>query len=117
MTTPIITTLLYLSFAIAEVESNHNATAHNLKEDAVGCMQIRPICVREGQRIGLNFTLEDRWDCKKSKLFFIKYQIKKGMTNPEEIARKWNGGGKGMTMEATLPYWEKVQDALSKFKR
>jgi hypothetical protein len=26
MTTPIITTLLYLSFAIAEVESNHNGT-------------------------------------------------------------------------------------------
>jgi hypothetical protein len=112
--TELIIKLIFLSFAISEVESNNNPCAYNIKEDAVGCMQIRPICVREGQRIGLDFSLEDRWDCEKSRQFFVYFQIKKGLTNPEEIARKWNGGGKGMIMESTKLYWKKVKINLDK---
>jgi hypothetical protein len=110
-------TLFYLTHAICEVESNHNATAHNAKEDAVGCMQIRPICVKEGQRLGIDFTLADRWDCSKSKTFFIQMQIVRGLSEPEEIARRWNGGGNGMRMESTRGYWRKVKAVMKRERR
>jgi len=91
-----------LSHAVAQVESRGNACAYNKAEDAAGCMQIRPIMVAEAQRLGLNFTLDDRWDCEKSKALFVAIQIVKGRTDPEEMARCWNGGPRGMQKESTL---------------
>ena len=102
---------LILSVPIAQVESNGNPCAYNKAEDAAGCMQIRPITVKEAQRLGLNFTLDDRWDCEKSKALFVAIQIVKGRTDPEEMARCWNGGPRGMQKESTLHYWEAVKKA------
>jgi len=102
---------LILSVPIAQVESNGNPCAYNKAEDAAGCMQIRPIMVKEAQRLGLNFTLDDRWDCEKSKALFVAIQIVKGRTDPEEMARCWNGGPRGMQKESTLHYWEAVKKA------
>ena len=102
---------LILSVPIAQVESNGNPCAYNKAEDAAGCMQIRPIMAKEAQRLGLNFTLDDRWDCEKSKALFVAIQIVKGRTDPEEMARCWNGGPRGMQKESTLHYWEAVKKA------
>ena len=48
--------------AIIQVESGGDTLAYNAKEDAVGCLQIRPIMVREVNRlVGKDsFTLDDR---------------------------------------------------------
>lgn len=104
---------LMLTAPVAQVESNGNECAYNKAEDAAGCMQIRPIMVAEAQRLGLNFTLEDRWDCDKSKGLFVAMQVLKGRTNPEVMARCWNGGPNGMSLEDTEGYWEKVRKSLS----
>jgi hypothetical protein len=48
--------------AIIQVESGGDTLAYNSKEDAVGCLQIRPIMVREVNRLlgKDSFTLSDR---------------------------------------------------------
>jgi len=55
-----------------QVESNGNDSAYNKSEEAVGCLQIRPIMVREVNRIlkkqgkEHRFKMKDRWDRNKS---------------------------------------------------
>ena len=55
--------------ALILVESAGNPNAFNKKENACGCLQIRPVMVREVNRIlrkqdsEQRFTKEDRWDC------------------------------------------------------
>ena len=55
-------------YAFAMVESRGNDTAYNAKENAVGLLQIRPIMVREANRIAGEdiYTLDDRWDAEVS---------------------------------------------------
>jgi hypothetical protein len=69
--------------------------------------------VREAQRLGIDFTLDDRWNCEKSMELFIAIQIIKKRTDPEAMARCWNGGPNGMKKESTLRYWEAVKKANS----
>ena len=102
--------------ALILVESSGNEHAYNKKENAVGCLQIRPIMVREVNRIlkkqGLEerFTKEDRWDCEKSKeMFYIWRKYHHIDSSDEVIARNWNGGPKGYKKQSTKHYWHKVQ--------
>ena len=104
--------LFKLIVAIILVESGGNGLAHNVKEDACGCLQIRPIMVAEFNRIGIPFTLKDRWDCGRSIMAFGKWVTIKGYTDAEVIARKWNGGPNGHKKESTLKYWGKVKQQL-----
>ena len=57
-----------LLMAVMAVESNFDSMAYNAKENAAGCLQIRPIMVREINRlVGKDsFTLSDRWSKVKS---------------------------------------------------
>lgn len=100
--------------AIIQVESRGNDSAFNAAENAAGCLQIRPIMVREVNRlIGWEvYNLEDRWDREKSiEMFEV---IKNHVEDPtgEKIARIWNGGWQGHTKASTIPYWEKVKEEL-----
>ena len=97
--------------AIIQVESGGDTLAYNSKEDAVGCLQIRPIMVREVNRlVGKDsFKLKDRWSKAKSiQMFNILRSHLKGATD-EEIARTWNGGYNGKNIPQTLQYWIKVK--------
>lgn len=104
--------------AIIYVESRGDTLAHNISEDAVGCLQIRPIMVREVNRLLAKndilkvYTLEDRWNKAKSiQMFNV---IKDNTTNPtnEKLARNWNGGWNGFKKKSTLKYWYKVKEQL-----
>ena len=104
--------------AIIYVESRGDINAHNIKENAVGCLQIRPILVREVNRLLAKndipkvYTLEDRWNKQKSiEMFNV---IKENTTNPtnEKLARNWNGGWNGYKKQSTLAYWHKVKAQL-----
>lgn len=104
--------------AIIYVESRGDTNAHNISEDAVGCLQIRPIMVREVNRLLAKkyipkvYTLEDRWNKEKSiEMFNV---IKEHTTNPtnEKLARNWNGGWNGYKKQSTLKYWHKVKEQL-----
>jgi soluble lytic murein transglycosylase-like protein len=97
--------------AIMAVESNFDTMAYNEKEDAAGCLQIRPIMVREVNRLlgEDKYTLKDRWSKAKSiEMFNVLRSHLKGASD-EEIARVWNGGYNGKNNPKTLVYWKKVR--------
>ena len=97
--------------ALIWVESRGNDSAYCTSEDAVGCLQIRPIMIDEVNRItnSEQYLLEDRWDRDCSieilKVYFEYY----GWDDFEMIARGWNGGPKGYVKSTTEGYWEKVK--------
>lgn len=101
------------------VESNGNDSAYNANEEAVGCLQIRPIMVREVNRIlrkqgdTLRYHLKDRWDREKSLEMFHIWREYHHPNSPDEvIARNWNGGPRGYEKESTIRYWDKVKGEL-----
>ena len=112
MVTPIIQDSLIE--AIIHVESRGDSMAYNAKEDAVGVLQIRPIMMREVNRLlqENKYTLADRWS--KSKSIEMFNVIKAHTTNPtnERLARNWNGGWNGYKKKSTLKYWQKVKTQL-----
>lgn len=100
--------------AIMYVESRGNTKAHNISEDAVGCLQIRPIMLREVNRLlGYDkYQLKDRWSKTKSiEMFNVIKEHTKNPTN-EKLARNWNGGWNGYKKQSTLKYWHKVKEQL-----
>ena len=113
--------------AVIYVESRGDIKAYNETEEAVGCLQIRPIMLREVNRVlkrdksKLRFTLEDRWDREKSiDIFHIIAEQTKCCENIskleffETVARRWNGGRRGDRKKATEIYWERVKNKLTK---
>ena len=102
--------------AIAYVESKNNPKA--VCGDQVGLLQIRPIMVKDCNRIlekrgsRKRYTLRDRYSVSKSKEMFILYQSHynpKG--NVERAIRLWNGGN-GYSIRATQGYYNKVRRAM-----
>ena len=100
--------------AVIQVESRGNDNAYCRKEDAVGCLQIRPIMVREVNRIlklnniQMQYTLNDRWSRVRSlEMFEImaeEVECCDGLTRLEFyeiVARKWNGGHRGHKKRST----------------
>jgi|EP01052_Picozoa_sp_SAG31_P034727 hypothetical protein len=92
----------------------------HLDQPSVGVLQIRPIMVREVNRIckrigsHQRFTLKDRFDRNKSvHMFLIWKEFHHKDSDFESIARSWNGGPKGPKSSRTLPYWEKVEKQLN----
>ena len=104
--------------ALILVESSGNPKAFNKKENACGCLQIRPIMVREVNRIlrkqnkDKRFTRKDRWDCGLAQeMFYIWMNYHHKNSSDEHIARNWNGGPRGYKKQSTEHYWHKVQKA------
>ena len=109
--------------ALIHVESRGNDSAigdrHLVGNEAVGALQIRPIMVREVNRIlklkksDKRFKLSDRFDREKTIEMFL---VWKNYHHPEgdfeKIARNWNGGPKGYKKSRTEKYWAKVQQEL-----
>ena len=104
--------------AMAFVESGGNPATIgdiNLGAPSVGLLQIRPIMVREVNRILKNQGLEkrfknsDRRDGDKSiEMFNIWADAYHLSSSYEKMARNWNGGPRGYRKTATSHYWTKV---------
>ena len=104
--------------AMAWVESGGNPATIgdiNLPMPSVGLLQIRPIMVREVNRIlrkqGLDkrFKNSDRKDGDKSiEMFNIWANAYHLNSSYEKMARNWNGGPRGYKKTATSHYWTKV---------
>jgi hypothetical protein len=109
-----------LEDAVMYVESRGDTSAYNVQEDAVGCLQIRPIMVREVNRVlgSEVYTLDDRWSrqCSLEMFRVMAVQVDKAEhPNYEEVvARRWNGGARGERKSATLGYWRRVEKKLKK---
>jgi|TARA_B110000908_G_C10255535_1_gene455193 hypothetical protein len=108
--------------AIIFVESSGNDSAYCKVEDAVGCLQIRRVMVREVNRIlkkqgkSKRYKLNDRWKRDESVEMFNIYIEYYKLKTPEDIARSWNGGPRGSLKNATISYWNKVKKNLTEFK-
>lgn len=109
--------------ALITVESNGNDSAigdKHLKIPSVGCLQIRPIMVREVNRIlklkgaKVRYKLKDRFSREKSiEMFMIWREFHYDDADWEMIARAWNGGPMGYKKSRTLKYWKKVEQQIS----
>lgn len=110
--------------ALIYVESRGNDSAigdrHLVGNEAVGALQIRPIMVREVNRIlkiqgkGKQFTLKDRFDRDKSiRMFMIWKNYHHKNSSAEVIARNWNGGPRGYKVSRTEKYWNKIEQQLN----
>ena len=112
---PISETSDQLVHAMINVESRGNDSAFCASEKAVGCLQIRPIMLREVNRLlrrsgsDKRFSLTDRWSREKSIEIFDTWR---SLSHPDDsdevVARCWSGGPKGWKRKATDRYWEKV---------
>ena len=109
--------------ALILVESRGNDSAigdrHIVGGEAVGALQIRPIMVREVNRIlkiqksDKRFKLKDRFDRDKTlEMFYIWKNFHHKDSDFEKIARNWNGGPRGYNNPRTEKYWNKVQAEL-----
>ena len=102
--------------AIAQVESSGDPNAVNEKENAVGLYQIRPIYLKDVNRIlGYQyFKLADRYDPEYSKQIVSAYLLYYGRNKSlEAMARIHNGGPKGYKRECTKQYWALIQRVMS----
>ena len=110
--------------ALILVESRGNDSAigdrHLVGNEAVGALQIRPIMVKEVnrilkiQKIDKRFTLKDRFERDKSiEMFYIWKNYHHKDSDYETIARNWNGGPKGYKLDRTVKYWNKVEKQLN----
>lgn len=104
--------------AIIQVESRGNVKA--VSKDCVGAMQIRPILVKDVNEYlkikgeSKRYTLNDRFDIKKSKEMFTLYQERYNPThNIERAIRLWNGGS-NFSIKSTNEYYKKVMTAYRK---
>tara|TARA_R110000744_G_scaffold36161_5_gene83678 strand:- start:1020 stop:1559 length:540 start_codon:yes stop_codon:yes gene_type:complete len=113
--------------AVIYVESRGDNQAYNKKEKALGCLQIRPIMVREVNRIlrkhkvDLRFELSDREDRLQAIAMFdiMAEEVEccldlTQMEFFEIVARKWNGGPRGHKKKSTQAYWERIKNQLNK---
>ena len=112
-----------LVYAMIQVESLGNDSAigdkHLVGEEAVGALQIRPIMIREVNRIlklkksEIRYKRKDRFSRKKSiEMFLIWKEFHHKDSDFEKIARNWNGGWNGYKKQSTLKYWYKVKEQL-----
>lgn len=110
--------------AMILVESRGDSMAigdTHLRQPSIGVLQIRPIMVKEVNRIsakrrlGKEFSLDDRYSKTKSiEMFNIWREYHHPDNNYEAIARTWNGGPNGLRNARTLHYWDKVSRELNK---
>jgi len=93
------------------VESNGNRFAYNYAEGATGIVQIRPVRLRDYNKLTeSHYTMADMFDPYISRKIFIYYA--RIIRDPESIARQWNGGPRGMQKESTIKYWNKIKKHL-----
>jgi len=120
---PIITDERLVS-ALILVESRGNDSAigdrHLVGNEAIGALQIRPIMVKEVNRIlkiqksDKRFKLKDRFERDKSiEMFYVWKNYHHKDSDMQTIARNWNGGPRGYKRNSTLKYWNKVEKQLN----
>jgi|TARA_R110000803_G_scaffold144769_2_gene210585 hypothetical protein len=112
----------HLLEAMIQVESRGDSSAvgdTHLSAASIGVLQIRPIMVKEVNRIlkkydgSISYKLNDRFSKEKSiAMFQIWKAYYHNKSSLEKIARCWNGGPRGHKITATIGYWNKVKAYL-----
>lgn len=116
-------TLNQLIDAMIQVESRGRDSVigdkHIIGGEAVGALQIRPIMVKEvnrllkKQKLDKRYKLSDRYSRALTiEMFMVWKNYHHSDSNFEKIARCWNGGPRGWKKQRTEYYWSKVQKEL-----
>ena len=79
----------------------------HLGRPSIGVLQIRPIMVKEVNRILKKQGIKKKYFL--DEMFYIWKEFYHEEDSDEVIARCWNGGPRGWKKEATIHYWKKVQ--------
>ncbi len=119
------TALIYILIsAMIQVESEGNVNAYNKEEDAVGCLQIRPIYIQDLNRFSSKaWNHHDMYDEAEARMACAEYlryygnQIRRiELREPtfEDLARIHNSGPMGYTKQCSEIYWSKVSVELDK---
>ena len=91
--------------AVCKVESGNNPLAYNIKENAVGICQIRPVKLNHYNKLtGNHYTLSQMYDKEISKSIFMYFAMQ--YSDYETICIQWNGKSKHNH------YWQKVKTQL-----
>lgn len=108
-----------LILAIIHIESGGDPFAigdSHMGAPSVGCMQIRPIMVREVNAIteksgsNMKWVMRDRQSRDKSIAIFQTWvRAHHKNSSFEKIARNWNGGPQGYKKPSTEGYWTKIE--------
>lgn len=116
-------TLAPIISAIIMVETGgHPSPASAVGDNgkAVGILQIHPEVVRDCNRAWgcTRWTLADRSHPGKAREmaaeYLTIYGISRGITDPVQLARIWNGGPRGHLRKSTLAYGRKFAEAFKK---
>jgi hypothetical protein len=115
-----------LIHALINVESRGKSNLlgdKHLGEPSVGVLQIRPIMVREVNRIlkiqgsEIRYKRKDRFSRQRSiEMFVIWRDFHHKGDSDEVIAKCWNGGPRGPKKIKTQHYWNKVQKELKEIR-
>ncbi len=111
--------IILLIAALMRVESGGSTSlATPGPRGEVGCLQIRPVVIRDLNRIAgrQRFTMADRLDRSRSVEIFNAYVYHYATAERigreptlEDMARIWNGGPRGYRKPETAAYWQKVR--------
>ena len=105
---PVIEPFKSLIYAVGKVECNFDTLAYNIKEQAAGYFQIRPIRVQDyNNRTGSNLRPVDMFDYETAERVFLYFAHQIGPYDIERIARNWNG-----KWSLTENYWKRIQAEL-----
>ena len=92
--------------AVIATESGGDVSAFNKTENAKGCLQIRPIRIRDFNRLtGKNYSHDDAFDYDKAVEVFMYYASHFDYRDERSIARDWN-------KSTTDKYWNIVKTKL-----
>ena len=116
------TTKDHLLEAMIQVESRgveNSVGDKHLGKPSIGVLQIRPIMVREVNRIlkkhkiKKKYSMDDRYNREYSiEMFYIWRFYHHPKASDEVVARCWNGGPRGWKRKSTKHYWNKVQKEI-----
>jgi hypothetical protein len=106
-----ITAALVLAMQMQESSGDPNKI--NKREGAYGILQIRQLALDDVNKVwGAQYVLTDflgKDGIKLSVEALRTYGQLYGAKTPEQFARIWNGGPRGMEKRQTLAYWKLVQ--------
>lgn len=106
--------------SISYVESRWNPDTINVRENAVGYLQIRPVMLREVNRIlgHEKYRSEDRFSKEKSiEMFLIVQKFYNPKFNHKIACMIWNEGRTDTTNINNKPYWRKVKRTYERLNR
>jgi hypothetical protein len=118
-----VTKILLLALIMVESHGDN----HAINGNAVGCLQITPVVVKDVNRIaGTKFTLQDRLDRQKSmemaELYLKHYgeiytsQTHKNLDN-QIYTRIWCGGPNWWQKNSTRNFWLKVKKEIENIEK